>query len=347
MTRNSLVSLCLWHSCHTAITIAPNHCPLCATLSMRNPIIPGTWADPFVLRDGPDYFLYPTKDAPGWRYRKLHGFHSTTLTSWDGPHEILSLDDVSWADEFIYAPTAVRREGFTYLYFCADNQIGLAAAENPLGPFHDILGRPLIARNAWGCQSIDPDLFVDLDGVPYLIWGQGKCWIAPLRDDMRTFSKEPLCLSDQLYRETGRSPAEVDARFREGGMDPYAFDLTLYNEGSHLQRIGKRYLWSWSVYDARDPRYAIRYAWGGKPAGPYAMPRANTLLGPTTVERGTGHGSMTLYRGEWYLFYHRHGSVVSPRDWSLKTPWDGKEGTDRQVCLAKVRFAGGDPAVDP
>jgi xylan 1,4-beta-xylosidase len=313
---------------------------------VRAPILPGTWADPFVLQTGTDYYLYPTRDAPLWRYRTLHAFHSTTLTSWDGPHEILSLDDVAWADTFIYAPTAVARGGRTYLYFCADNQIGLAAADHPLGRFRDILGHPLIGRNAWGCQSIDPDLFTDEDGTPYLLWGQGKCWIAPLRDDMCTFRGEPTCLSDQLYRGRGKDPAAFDTAFRERGMDPYAFDLTLYNEGSHLQRIGDRFLLTWSVYDARDPRYAIRYAWGKAPEGPYVMQEPNVLLSPSAHEHGTGHGSMAVRNGEWYLFYHRHGSVVPPREWSLTTPWDGKEGTDRQTCMVRLRFPHGKPVPD-
>jgi xylan 1,4-beta-xylosidase len=312
-------------------------------IKMRSPIIPGTWADPFVLRAGEDYYLYPTKDAPRWRYRTLHAFRSTTLTEWEGPRDILSLDDVSWADTFIYAPTAGTLDGRTYLYFCADNQIGLAAANHPLGPFRDILGRPFIGRNAWGCQSIDPDLFVDDDGTPFLLWGQGKCWIAPLRADMRSFLGEPTCLTDRLYTQAGKDPAAFDAAFRERGMDPYAFDLSLYNEGPHLRRIGERYLLSWSVYDARDPRYAIRYAWGRRPEGPYIMPAKNTLLAPSPEERGTGHGSLALYGGQWYLFYHRHGSIVPERDWSLATPWDGKEGTDREVCVAKIRFTRGEP----
>jgi len=49
-----------------------------------------------------------------------------------------------------------------------------------------------LAKNEYDCQSIDADLFVDEDGQPYLLWGQGKCWIAPLEEDMVTFKAEPL-----------------------------------------------------------------------------------------------------------------------------------------------------------
>ena len=303
-----------------------------------NPILPGTWADPFVLQHDGSYYLYPTKDCPHWRHPKLYAFHSNNLIDWHGPVEILDLQHVGWAEKFAYAPTAVFRNGKFYLYFCADNQIGLAVSDEPLGRFADLLGRPLIERDGWGCQSIDPDLFVDDDGQPYLLWGQGKCWIAPLTDDMHTFLRAPICLSDQLYRQKGIDPAALDRAYRRRGRDPYAFDLTLYNEGAHLQKIGGRYLWSWAVYDARDPRYHLRYAWGDSVLGPYRMPEPDILLAPTKSVRGTGHASMAQKDGDWYLFYHRHGSVVPEREWRRETKWNGVDGTDRQVCCDRLKF---------
>jgi hypothetical protein len=55
---------------------------------------------------------------------------------------------------------------------------------------------------------------------------------------------------------------------------------------------------------------------------------------------------MIHHGGEWYLFYHRHGSVVPAREWNAATPWDGKEGTDRQTCLVRLRFPEGEPVPD-
>lgn len=308
-----------------------------------NPILPGTWADPFVLQHGDSYYLYPTKDCPHWRHPTLYAFQSKDLLNWRGPAEILDLKEIAWAEKFAYAPTAAYWQGTFYLYFCADNQIGLAVSDEPLGRFADILQRPLIGRDAFGCQSIDPDLFIDSDGQPYLLWGQGKLWIAPLREDMHTFAAEPVCLSDQLYRQKGLDPAAYERDYRARDNDPYAFDLRLYNEGAHLQKIAGRYMLSWSVYDARDPRYQIHYAWSENVLGPYRMPEHNILLAPTETMRGTGHASIAKKETDYYLVYHRHGSVVPERDWHRGMEWNGIDGTDRQVCCDRIKFRDGEP----
>lgn len=118
------------------------------------------------------------------------------------------------------------------MYFSAEAQIGVAVSDSPLGPFRDMLDRPLITKNEYDCQSIDADLFVDEDDQPYLLWGQGKCWIVPLEEDMVTFKAEPVLLSDQFYK----------ARVK----DPSVFDAGVYNEGPHLQKINGEYLLTWS-----------------------------------------------------------------------------------------------------
>ncbi|TBL69828.1 family 43 glycosylhydrolase [Paenibacillus thalictri] len=192
-----------------------------------NPVLPGTWADPYIFRDGSDYYLYPTKDSDGWMYGKFHVFHSTDLVSWSEPAVALDLDTVSWAKSKAWAPSVTKFRGSYYMYFCAEQQIGVARSDSPTGPFVDVLGRPLISTNEWQCQTIDPDIFIDTDGQPHLMWGQGKCWIVALHDDMVTFKGEPVCLSDRLYRQSGK--------------DPSVFDIEVYNEEAHLQKIDGRY----------------------------------------------------------------------------------------------------------
>jgi xylan 1,4-beta-xylosidase len=76
-----------------------------------------------------------------------------------------------------------------------------------------------------------------------------------LESDMVTFKKEPVLLSDQLYKNRGQ--------------DPKQFDNSVYNEGPHLQRISGKYLLTWSNYDTRDPRYQICYATSDYIYGPY------------------------------------------------------------------------------
>src|ERR1700730_19094223 len=50
-----------------------------------------------------------------------------------------------------------------------DECISMATASNPTGPFTDTSSAPLICQTVLG-GSIDPQPFVDLNGVPYLYW---------------------------------------------------------------------------------------------------------------------------------------------------------------------------------
>ncbi|MBD8069879.1 family 43 glycosylhydrolase [Bacillus sp. PS06] len=176
----------------------------------QGPVIEGQWADPFMLKDGDTYYLYPTKDSDGWLYEKFHVFHSKDLIHWEGPYLALDLNDVEWANSRAWAPGVNKYNGKYYMYFSAEAQIGVAVSDSPLGPFKDMLGRPLIKKDEYDCQSIDADLFIDEDNQPYLLWGQGKCWIVPLEDDMVTFKQEPINLTKQLYQNRGKDPAVFD-----------------------------------------------------------------------------------------------------------------------------------------
>jgi xylan 1,4-beta-xylosidase len=287
-------------------------------MDRQGPIIMGEWADPFILKDGNDYYLYPTKDSEGWRYEKFHVFHGKDLIHWNGPYLALDLNEVNWANTRAWAPGVNKYKGKYYMYFSAEAQIGVAVSESPLGPFKDLLGKPLISKNEYECQSIDADIFVDDDNQPYLLWGQGKCWIVPLEEDMVTFKNQPVLLSDQLYSNRGKDPA--------------IFDTSVYNEGPHLQKIDGTYLLTWSNYDTRDPRYQICFATSNNIYGPYETPEDNRVTKPSEQFFGTGHASMTEYKEKWYLVYHR---LINP-DCSLL----------RETCISQINFINGNPIVD-
>jgi beta-xylosidase len=203
------------------------------------------------------------------------------------------------------------------MYFSAEAQIGVAVSDSPMGPFRDLLGQPLITKDEYQCQSIDADLFIDDDNQPYLLWGQGKCWIVPLEDDMVTFKTEPIRLSDQFYKNRRK--------------DPNVFDIGVYNEGPHMQKIDGTYFLTWSNYDTRDPRYQICYATSKNIYGPYETPEDNRVTRPSEHFFGTGHASMTEYKGDWYLVYHR---LIDPETSLL-----------RETCISQINFIDEKPVV--
>jgi xylan 1,4-beta-xylosidase len=287
-------------------------------MSHINPIIEGCWADPYVMQDGEDYYLYPTKDSTDWQYNKFFVFHSKDLIHWEGPILALDLDNVTWANHCAWAPGVTKYNEKYYMYFSAESQIGVAVSDSPLGPFVDLIGKPLIKSNEYGCQSIDADPFIDDDGQPYLLWGQGKCWIVPLEDDMFTFKSEPVLLSNQIYEAKQKDNSEEDK--------------SVYNEGPHLKKYQGKYWLTWSNYDTRDPRYQIAYAFSSNIYGPYEVPDYNRLTAPSDHRFGTGHATLSVFQEQWYLFYHR---LVNHKTSKL-----------REVCCTAVQFIDGKPSVN-
>ena len=90
-----------------------------------------------------------------------------------------------------WAPQCVERDGKFYLYVpisargSPKNVIAVAVADNPLGPYNDALGKPLVDR---GNGYIDPTVFVDDDGQAYLYFGNPNAWYVKLNKDMISYS---------------------------------------------------------------------------------------------------------------------------------------------------------------
>lgn len=63
-------------------------------------------------------------------------------------------------------------------------------SDSPTGPFIDARGTPLITddmtpngpRGWW--NDIDPTVFVDDDGTPWMSWGNGTCFLVKLKPNM-------------------------------------------------------------------------------------------------------------------------------------------------------------------
>lgn len=292
------------------------------TKMIKNPILKDSLGDPFVMKDGADYYLTATCQNPELGGHTFQCYHSTDLENWSEPKTILDFTKhVSWGKEKAWAPTMAKVGGHYYFSFCADQQIGIAVGEHPMGEFRDILGKPLVSYEQYGFQTIDPCLFVDDDGTVYLFFGQGKCYFAPisLSPDKAEFLEEPVSLSDQFYWQRSITTG---------------FDITVYNEAPDLIKIGDRYLFSWAIYDVRDPRYAVRYAWADNVRGPYIQPVNDDLEVDNILIQGhgdimcTGHACIQEYKGEYYIFYGRY-----------KTP---HRGMGREMCCDKVVFTDGD-----
>lgn len=287
----------------------------------NNPVLPGLYADPEVLyaKKTGKYYIYPTTDGfKGWEGTHFKAFSSDDLQNWKDEGVILDLKkDVSWADRNACAPSIIEKKDKGgnykyYYYFTAAQKIGVAVADNPLGPFIDS-GKPLIDQRPEGMtrgQNIDPDVFTDPNtGKSYLYWGNYFMAVCELNDDMVSVKPNTvriLIADDEFYSEA-----------------VYVF----YRQGF--------YYFMWSKNDTSSPDYEVRYVKSKSPIGPIDASLGKVILSKNP-EKGiyaTGHHSILEIpnKDEWYIVYHRF-----QRPDAVKLGKDA--GYNREVCIDKMQF---------
>jgi beta-xylosidase len=276
-----------------------------------NPIFPGWYADPEAHVFENRYWVYPTYSAPYDEQLFMDAFSSTDLVTWEKHPRIVDSAGVKWIRRALWAPSIVEKDGWYYLFFGAndiqnDQQpggIGVARARRPQGPFADYLGRPLIDRFHNGAQPIDQVVFKDADGSYYIVYGGWRhCNIAKLNADF-----------------TGFVPFPDGSTFKE--ITPPG-----YVEGAFMLRKDGRYYFMWSEGGWTGPNYAVAYAIGASPFGPFERV-GRILQQDSSVATGAGHHSVLQgpRSGKWYIVYHRR-------------PLGEKDRNSRVVCIDELRF---------
>lgn len=250
------------------------------------------------LFDGRVY-LYGSKDFFGGEYcsHKYHAYSAPAddLTLWTDHGPIFAstdayleegvADGVDWSDALLYAPDVVKKGDTYYLYFClSDGSEGVAESPCPHGPF---VRARRITMNGEPIRGIDPSVLRDGDAF-YYTWGQGRCHIARLADDMCTL--DPATYVDALLSN-------------DAGCQGF-------HEGSSLRKIGDWYVLIYaSEYIMRYPNHrgaptCLDYAVSRSPYGPYE--RRGTIIDNTGVDPQSwnNHGSILRVGDAWFVFYH-------------------------------------------
>ncbi len=277
-----------------------------------NPVFPGWYADPEGIIFKNTYWIYPTFSAPYERQVHLDAFSSPDLVTWTKHSRIIDSSAVKWVKKALWAPAAVEKGNKYYLFFGGNDihddtkevgGIGVAVADNPAGPFKDLLGKPLIGKIHNKAQPIDQFVFKDKDGQYYLIYGGwGRCNIAKLKNDF-----------------TGFTPFPDGVTFKE--ITPPG-----YVEGPFMFIRNGKYYFMWSEGGWTGPDYRVAYAVSDSPFGPFK--RLGTVLQQDPkVATGAGHHSIIQVPGkdEWYMVYHRR-------------PLDETDGNHRVTCIDRMYF---------
>lgn len=240
-------------------------------------------ADPsaHVWQDGRLY-IYASHDEEcqeDFWMKDWHIFSSDDLIHWTDHGPCLSVNDISWADNYAWAPDCAYKNGLYYFCFPAGTGvkdrvhpekstkwmgIGIAVSESPSGPFTDLIGAPLWTKP----YANDPCLFMDDDGKPYIYIPGYRVY--ELADDMKS-------VKGDFYK--------MDM----GGYEPKM-------EGPWIfKRNGTYY------YTMPEGNRVLTYYMADSPTGPW------TYQGVIMEQENNAnnHHSIVEYKGQWILFYHR------------------------------------------
>jgi arabinoxylan arabinofuranohydrolase len=280
----------------------------------QNPFITDQYtADPSAHVFEGRMYVYPSHDrdrSVTFDMVDYHVFSSENLKDWTDRGVVLSLDDVSWAKEKAWAPDCGFKNGKYYFYFPTDtSHIGVAVGDTPAGPFMDAIGKPLISKDSPGVVNkrdfIDPSIFIDDDGTPYLFFGQLDVNVIRLNDDMVSYD----------------GPVHIV----EGAKD--------FFEAVWVHKYRGKYYLSYSTWGERGvtgPQ--IVYAISDHVLGPYEY--KGVIL--DEVNSGTNHHSIVQYKGLWFLFYHNSDLFLE------RTPEDSPEMRyrpfRRSICVDRLYY---------
>lgn len=251
----------------------------------RNPVIPGDFADPSVIRVGDTYYAAGTSSewAP---YYPLYS--SRDLVNWQQfGHVFTRMPE--WASASYWAPELFHHKGTFFVYYTArrktDNVsvIGVATSDDPRKGFTD---RGIIVE--WGKEAIDGFPFVDDDGRLYLAW---KAYGLP--DD-----NQPTTLLASEMSPDGLTLRGKAFPLMEGGYEGEAI----------VKREGWYYLfYSSRACCGRKCDYQLEVARAKDLRGPWTQNDRNPLLRGGGDWRCPGHGTpVQTPDGRWFYMYHAY-----------------------------------------
>jgi hypothetical protein len=254
----------------------------------QNPLFTDAFtADPAATVIGDRLYLYVGQDKAtpgGWFNMPNWLCYSTTdMKSWTAHGPVLAAKDFVNANSgAAWAAQVVQKEGKFYFYVTLDRPEGhfitVAMGDSPTGPFNEATpGKPLIT-DAMTTDShransdIDPTVFIDDDGTPWMAWGNGDCYMVKLNRNM----------------------VELD-----GPITKVPFRN--YSEGPWLFKRGNLY---YNIYAADAPGVQpeqICYSTAPKLTGPWTY---GGFVTGAAKHGFTIHPSVVEFKKQWYFFYH-------------------------------------------
>ncbi len=277
----------------------------------RNPVAPGDFPDPTVVRVGGEYWATATNHGSQQPVFQL--LRSRDLVNWQIAGAVFPRPP-RWATDSWWAPSLVSRRDGLVLYYSAKRRgregrcIGVAATRRPQGPWRD--RGPVLCRPG---DPIDPATVEDRRGRLFLVYkSQGAI--------------RAVALSRGGDSVRGRSRVLLTAT--------QAWEQGLVEAPVILRRGGSYFLlYSGAACCGRPCNYGLGVARARSPLGPYRKPRINPILGSSRAWRCPGHaGAVQDARGRTWLLYHAY-------------PRRGLGYVGRELLLDRLRWRAGWPVL--
>ena len=270
--------------------------------TFTNPILLNM-ADPDVVLWQGTYYLYGTSyGVSQGNYYEVYS--SQDLVNWE--YRGICLQNACGISTAYWAPDVKERDGKFYMLFTAEQHIGMAVADSPLGPF--------VPTGFLIEDSIDGHIFFDDDGkgyIYYVSWREGHEYAlygCELDSDLLTpkLDTEVLVLKAQ---------------------EPYECNMGGILEAPYMLKKDGVYYLTYSASHYESAYYCVAYATSENPLTGFVRYKNNPILvGDGKTVSGTGHHCITTSPDgkQMFILYHTHKST--------------SEIHPRQIAISKIRF---------
>ncbi len=303
--------------------------------TFTNPVANG--ADPFVFKDTDGtYYMYVTSGG-SYGYRV---YTSTNLVEWESRGYCLRRDDV-YTDPTIlnsagtaqiynfWAPEIIKEGNTYYMVYTAQEHIGIATSDSPLGPFKNNATSYLLPS----FKNIDGHFFKDTDGKVYLyfvsagsasyngytVYGGNNIWGGQFD------------LANAKFVTTPKLLVNYDTTVRDNVA-----------EGPEMLKHNGKYYLTYSASGYTDHKYAVHYATSTSPLGTFSKYSGNPIFitdDPNKTDTsgthlyGTAHHCFTTSPDgkEMIMVYHAHRSGKDPNN-------TGSTVEERRICIDLAWF---------
>ncbi|MBN2616615.1 MAG: family 43 glycosylhydrolase [Bacteroidales bacterium] len=280
----------------------------------QNPILPGWFADPTIVKFGDIYYIYATTDNEMLGSGAPTLWYSIDFQNWyNYTMEVPSLSGVTLRN--FWAPDILQGENGKYYLYFGNCQAGCNiygyVSETPYGPWTKLHedDKPVIPHNypREGFPSLDVQFFKDDDGKIYAYWGT---WVH--YNNGYAVGKLNSQKMDEMF-DSRNIPLE---------QTPEPF------EAAYMMKRNSKYILMYSGASCHDETYNVRYSYSDSPYGPFTPGQNNPILSTNDDKsvHGPGHHSVLKNNDDYYIVYHRHDFPFTAG------------GLARQVCIDSLIF---------